>query len=323
MMPARYGWCRKSSVASNSTCGAPVRAATSSALRAAFATASACGTARGSARRAASVASGSGGTHATALRVAGTPSRSSRAPAAPPLAAPPLAAPPLADATTGRATTATCRAGPRRPCDGEPAGQAGRHIVRMTFQCHGELEERLVRERGLPRNRGLTAAAQGTGRQQAAADRRGRRAEPPAVRYRVRTAQGDARRLAAHRAERSAHGPDNQVLLACRGGAAALAGHLDRQPAAGDAGLDLIVEPQRQAQRVEPGPQVGAGGGRTYPGRPLRPDQAAPPGDEALPKARRSCQPQRGRRGGRIRRDRHRGRARPTPPSPGPSARCR
>src|SRR5204862_1550205 len=99
--------------------------------------------------------------------------------------------------------------------------------------------------------------------------------EPPAMRYRVDAAQGDPRRLRAHRAERRAHGPDHQVLLARRRRLAALAGHLDGQPAVGDARLDLVVERQRQAQRVEPRPQVGAGGGRAHPGRPLRPGHAA------------------------------------------------
>ena len=130
----------------------------------------------------------------------------------------------------------------------------------MAFQRHRELEERLVRE---PRPVGT---GQRTGGQQARADRRRRRAEPPPVRYRVRAAQGDSWRLPADRAKRRAHGPDHQVPLARCRGATALAGHLDDQPAVRDPGLDLVVQRQRQAQRVKPGPQVGAGGGRAHAG---------------------------------------------------------
>src|SRR5260370_17149132 len=77
----------------------------------------------------------------------------------------------------------------------------------MALQVHREPEHGLVRQPG------GTLADQAAGGQHAGDDRRGRRAEAPAVRDRVDAAQPDPRRLTAEHAEHGAHGADDEMAL--------------------------------------------------------------------------------------------------------------
>ena len=72
--------------------------------------------------------------------------------------------------------------------------------------------------------------------------------------------------------ERHPHRAEDKVLLPrVRDIRHAFAGDLDGQPGPGDARLDLVVQPERQPERVKSWSQVRAGGGHPHPHRPLSP----------------------------------------------------
>ena len=159
--------------------------------------------------------------------------------------------------------------GGRRPGDREAARQARRHVVRVPLEPGREPQHVRV-------GQGRPAGGQGPRGQQAGHDRRGRGAEAEPVRDRVDAPQPDARRLDAQLVERGPHGADHQMASPRGRGLLSRAGHLDRQPVGDDPRLDHVVQGQRQAQGVETRAQVRAGGRDADGHRPVRPARAGP-----------------------------------------------
>ena len=111
---------------------------------------------------------------------------------------------------------------------------------------------RAVAPPGRPRER--------PGGEHAGHDRGGRRAEPEAVRNRVHAAQRDPWRLPASasnaaRMARTTRWPSPYPAVASPTRCTSI-----RKPVVGHLGVHLVVQAQRQAERVEARPEVGAGG---------------------------------------------------------------
>ena len=68
----------------------------------------------------------------------------------------------------------------------------------------------------------------------------------------------------------------DQVVLARFGQVRPLAGDLDGQPALTDPRVHLVVQAQREPERVEAGAEVGAGRGHAHPHRIGRPGHLTP-----------------------------------------------
>ena len=233
---ARYCWCRRSSVAASSASSgassAPSRsaAATSSALRAAVNAASACGTVRRQQRRArACVDDSNGGTSDDRTNRAGRPSTRRRA--------------------------SRRRLGPR---DRQAAVQAGGDVVGVAL------------DRGRERERGRVGQrCVATDDQRAGERRRRRRSRPPTSRARARAGSGSrttvrARAAGRRAGRRSRASPAPPGAISSRGSVLALAGDVDAQAAVDDAGDDVVVQAQRQAEAVEARAEVRAGGGHPH-----------------------------------------------------------
>ena len=139
--------------------------------------------------------------------------------------------------------------------DHEPAVERRRHVVGVTLEVRGELEERLVGGEQLP------ARDEGTGEDDAGDDRCGRRAEAPRVRDPVVAAQAQARGLLPHQLEGRAHRAHHEVRLVARHAVRAGALHVDHQAVGQHLGLELVAQRQREAEGVEPRTEVGGGGG--------------------------------------------------------------
>ena len=235
----------------------------------------------------------------------------------------------------------------RGPGDGQPATQAGGHVVRMPLEFGGEPEQGVGRPRAGAVRGEQARIGQRPRDQDAGHDRGGRGAEAAAVRDPVHAAQPDARWLAPGDGERRPHRAHDQVFLAGSGQVRALAGNLDGQPGLADPRVHVVVQAQRQPERVEARPQVGTGRGHPHPHHVLRPAHLTPHGKVTAPTEHRCRQGDsngasvsltaappdgepRATRPGLARWRRHRrqrrwwpGRARRTAPSPGPSGRCR
>ena len=102
---------------------------------------------------------------------------------------------------------------------------------------------------------------------QAGDDGRGGRAEPAAVRDAVRADDLEAAGLPAERVEAGLQRAHHQVPPGARHGLRALPGHVDVQALVGDPDDHVVVQGEGQAERVEAGPEVGAGGGHPDPHR--------------------------------------------------------
>src|SRR5206468_623745 len=85
--------------------------------------------------------------------------------------------------------------------------------------------------------------------------------EAAGVRNRVVATQIQARRVEVERGRGGAEGPDDQMGLVERQRVHTLADHLHGQPARGDLGVERVVAGQGEAEGIETGTQVGAGGG--------------------------------------------------------------
>ncbi len=129
----------------------------------------------------------------------------------------------------------------------------------MALDLGGEFQQRGVVEPA------LAAYGHGAGGDDAGADRGGGGAEPAAVRDAVGADDLKRRGLAAEQVEGGAQGPYEEVALVARQGVGALAGDVDVQPGVGDPDDDVVVQPQGQAEGVEAGAEVGAGGGDAHP----------------------------------------------------------
>ncbi len=141
------------------------------------------------------------------------------------------------------------------PGDGEAAEQAGGDVVRVALDLGGQGEHRRVVQ--------LLGAADGyrAGGDDPGADRGGGGAEAAPVRNPVGADHLQAPGLAAEAVEGRAHGTDQQVALVPGEGGRALARDVDIQARLGDSDHDIVVQTQREAERVEPGAEIGTGRG--------------------------------------------------------------
>src|ERR1700733_1890744 len=92
----------------------------------------------------------------------------------------------------------------------------------------------------------------------------------------VDAAKPDSRRLGPDGGEGRPHGPDDQMLLPRPGQVSALAVDLNGNPGFTDPRVHLVVQGQRQPERVEARTEVSAGRGDLYPHRVVRPGHLTP-----------------------------------------------
>ena len=142
---------------------------------------------------------------------------------------------------------------PRRlPRDDEPAEQTGRRVVGMPLHTGRDLQNCVALQLGV-------APGEHDGGHRAP-DRSGRgAAQPPGVRDGVAAAHPQAGRRVAGDRPRGAHRADDQVRVVARHPACAFAVDLDGDAVRRDRHLDVVVEAEREAKRVEAGPEVGRG----------------------------------------------------------------
>src|SRR4029453_16661127 len=143
------------------------------------------------------------------------------------------------------------------PRDRETAMQAGGDVVGGSLEGGGQGEDAIVRQ---PLCALLGEFTRGN---DAADDRRRRRAQASRVRDAVDTVHGQARRLTAEDVEGRAHRTYDQMILVAGDIVRAFTRHLNLEPAASRAASELVVTGQRQPEGVEAGAEIRAG--RRYP----------------------------------------------------------
>ena len=188
--------------------------------------------------------------------------------------------------TTGRRTGSTVRRTARRarprPGDRQPAEQAGGDVVGMALELGGE-RERVAR-------RGAAASPSATRPGRAALRRRWR---PPTSRARgragsrLRATQREAGRLAAQLGRRRAHRPHDEMGLVARDVAAPSPSTSMSSPSLVDPSDEVVVQGERQAERVETRAEVGAGGGHPHVHRSGAKRRSCPARAPRQPRARR------------------------------------
>ncbi len=92
----------------------------------------------------------------------------------------------------------------------------------------------------------------------------------------VDAAQPEPGRLAPGHGERRPHRAHDQVILARPGQVRAFAGDLDGQPGRADPRVHVVVQGEREPERVEARSQVRAGRGHSHPYDVLRPGHLTP-----------------------------------------------
>ena len=154
--------------------------------------------------------------------------------------------------TSGDGSSRAARTPPAAlPRDGEATEHARGHVVRVAFQLVGQDERRVVVERL------LTAEGERPCCHDAGTDGGGRRPQAAAVRDAVGGVELDAPGLTAEPGEGRLHCPYHKVFGRTRHLLGALSGHIDGDAFVGHPYQQVVVQTQRQSERIEARSEVG------------------------------------------------------------------